>query len=98
MIYLMNVEQDKYKIFVTANLCFIMGKIPQILILKNNINTDTNIMYLFIIVLLSIFSVYIGFKIFKLINYNIFKKITRVIMLILAIVIGIQGTISLFLF
>jgi hypothetical protein len=98
MIYLMSVEKDKYKIFVTANLCFIMGKIPQILILKNNISVDINIMYLFIIVLLSVFSVYIGFKIFKLINYNMFKKITRVVMLVLAIVIGIQGAVSLLLF
>lgn len=96
LIYLLNTEEDKFIIFTSANLCFFMGKIPQILLLYPHYQESITIMGTTLISIISIISVYVGFTLFKRVNVILFKRVTLLIMLSLSFAIGFSGIIGLF--
>ncbi|MDP8079270.1 sulfite exporter TauE/SafE family protein [Phocoenobacter skyensis] len=87
MMYLLANSNDKNEIIKTSNLCFLLAKIVQFILLEDVFNqlTTKELWALPIITLLSIIALLIGINIRHKISVTLFKKIILVILLLLSL-------------
>lgn len=93
MMYLLTASDNKNEIVKTSNFCFLLAKIVQIILLKNElIGLDTRTLWaLSIITILSIMALLIGIKIRDQISVGMFKKFVLVMLLVLSIRAGFNA-------
>ncbi len=87
MMYLLAHSDNKNEIVKTSNFCFLLAKIVQIILLKDELaNMESQAIWaLLIITLLSVIALFIGIRIRDKISIEIFKKFVLLMLLVLAL-------------
>lgn len=93
MIYLFSRTKDKHEIVKASNICYLLGKLVQIFLLREEILAFTlpEIKMLITITLISIFFLYIGIRYRVKVSNAKFKNAIYLILLILSIKTGYSG-------
>ncbi|MBQ9619882.1 MAG: sulfite exporter TauE/SafE family protein, partial [Neisseriaceae bacterium] len=93
LMYLFSETDDKNRITKASNLCFLLAKIVQIYMLRNQYASLDKSEYglIFLLTLLAIAGLYLGIWLRRKISTRLFKILNFSILLILALKIGYSG-------
>lgn len=93
LIFLFSETDDKNRIAKASNLCYLLAKIVQIYMLKDQYLLLNNREYglIFLLTILSIIGLYIGIWLRNKISETVFKQLVFGILFILALKIGYNG-------
>ncbi len=93
LMFLMSYSQDKNQIAKSSNLCYLLGKVVQIIFLKEQFATFNQGQWVLLIVLtiISMGFLFIGIWLRNKISIEKFKSLTYFVLLVLAIKIGYSG-------
>lgn len=97
LIFLLSETEDKNRIAKASNLCYLLAKIVQIYMLKDQYLLLNKSEYglIFLLSVLSIIGLYVGIWLRTKISPNFFKMLIFIVLLILALKIGHSGLIKL---
>lgn len=97
LIFLLSETEDKNRIAKASNLCYLLAKIVQIYMLKDQYLLLNKSEYglIFLLSVLSIIGLYVGIWLRDKISPNFFKMLIFIVLLVLALKIGHSGLIKL---
>lgn len=97
LIFLLSETEDKNRIAKASNLCYLLAKIVQIYMLKDQYLLLNKSEYglIFLLSVLSIIGLYVGIWLRTKISPNFFKMLIFIVLLVLALKIGHSGLIKL---
>ncbi|MPW75020.1 sulfite transporter TauE/SafE [Moraxella catarrhalis] len=97
LIFLLSETEDKNRIAKASNLCYLLAKIVQIYMLKDQYLLLNKSEYglIFLLSILSIIGLYVGIWLRAKISPNFFKMLIFIVLLVLALKIGHSGLIKL---
>lgn len=97
LIFLLSETEDKNRIAKASNLCYLLAKIVQIYMLKDQYLLLNKSEYglIFLLSVLSIIGLYVGIWLRTKISPNFFKMLIFIVLLVLALKIGYSGLIKL---
>lgn len=93
MMYLFSKTDDKHEIVKSSNICYLFGKLIQIVFLGQNIISLNNqeIVFIILITLISIFFLFLGIRFRRRVSNRLFKNVIYIILLTLSIKVGMSG-------
>lgn len=93
MMYLFSKTDDKHEIVKSSNLCYLFGKIIQILFLGQNIIgfNYQEVVFICLITFTSILFLFLGIRLRNSVSNSFFKNTIYIILLALSIKVGISG-------
>jgi hypothetical protein len=97
LIFLLSETEDKNRIAKASNLCYLLAKIVQIYMLKDQYLLLNKSEYglIFLLSVLSVIGLYVGIWLRTKISPNFFKMLIFIVLLVLALKIGHSGLIKL---
>ena len=97
LIFLLSETEDKNRIAKASNLCYLLAKIVQIYMLKDQYLLLNKSEYglIFLLSVLSVIGWYVGIRLRTKISPNFFKMLIFIVLLVLALKIGHSGLIKL---
>ena len=97
LIFLLSETEDKNRIAKASNLCYLLAKIVQIYMLKDQywLLNKSEYGLIFLLSVLSIIGLYAGIWLRAKISPNFFKMLIFIVLLVLALKIGHSGLIKL---
>ncbi len=91
VIYILESKMEKEKSIILMNFCFFSSKLTQIFIFGSTGNFSFDfLLYMIPVVIISLVGLFLGTKIRKKIDENLYTKILRILLLILSIYLIIQ--------
>ncbi|OAV37568.1 hypothetical protein AO364_0319 [Moraxella catarrhalis] len=97
LIFLLSETEDKNRIAKASNLCYLLAKIVQIYMLKDQylLLNKSEYSLIFLLSVLSVIGLYVGIWLRTKISPNFFKMLIFIVLLVLALKIGHSGLIKL---
>ncbi|HEZ2426512.1 TPA: sulfite exporter TauE/SafE family protein [Neisseria meningitidis] len=97
LIFLLSETENKNRIVKSSNLCYLLAKIVQIYMLRDQywLLNKSEYGLIFLLSVLSVIGLYIGIRLRTKISPNFFKMLIFIVLLVLALKIGHSGLIKL---
>lgn len=97
LIFLLSETENKNRIVKSSNLCYLLAKIVQIYMLRDQywLLNKSEYGLIFLLSVLSVIGLYVGIRLRTKISPNFFKMLIFIVLLVLALKIGHSGLIKL---
>ncbi|RQK97462.1 sulfite transporter TauE/SafE [Neisseria meningitidis] len=97
LIFLLSETENKNRIVKSSNLCYLLAKIVQIYMLRDQywLLNKSEYGLIFLLSVLSVIGLYVGIRLRTTISPNFFKMLIFIVLLVLALKIGHSGLIKL---
>lgn len=97
LIFLLSETENKNRIVKSSNLCYLLAKIVQIYMLRDQywLLNKSEYSLIFLLSVLSVIGLYVGIRLRTKISPNFFKMLIFIVLLVLALKIGHSGLIKL---
>ncbi|HEZ1478912.1 TPA: sulfite exporter TauE/SafE family protein [Neisseria meningitidis] len=97
LIFLLSETENKNRIVKSSNLCYLLAKIVQIYMLRDQywLLNKSEYGLIFLLSVLSVIGLYVGIRLRTKISSNFFKMLIFIVLLVLALKIGHSGLIKL---
>ncbi|HEY9943152.1 TPA: sulfite exporter TauE/SafE family protein [Neisseria meningitidis] len=97
LIFLLSETENKNRIVKSSNLCYLLAKIVQIYMLRDQywLLNKSEYGLIFLLSVLSVIGLYVGIRLRTKISLNFFKMLIFIVLLVLALKIGHSGLIKL---
>ncbi|WP_002244859.1 sulfite exporter TauE/SafE family protein [Neisseria meningitidis] len=97
LIFLLSETENKNRIVKSSNLCYLLAKIVQIYMLRDQywLLNKSEYGLIFLLSVLSVIGLYVGIRLRTKISQNFFKMLIFIVLLVLALKIGHSGLIKL---
>lgn len=98
LIFLLSETENKNRIVKSSNLCYLLAKIVQIYMLRDQywLLNKSEYGLIFLLSVLSVIGLYVGIRLRTKISPNFFKMLIFIVLLVLALKIGHSGLIKLY--